>query len=463
MRNKVLAMVLLGALLGGLSGCGASGEDDGNAPVVLPRQGTIRVVHAMPDAGTMQSFLSNSVFSVAQFGLSSNLRQQLVGQYVMNILLTPPSDVPTTLVNNATVDLTDQDEFSFVMIGLVASPQLVRIDNVEIDFGVDPTRPASFPPPDYQIVHGSTSTGAADVYVTDTAADLATATPSATVSFGDVTALATQDPAVTYRVRVTPAGSKTVLFDSGSFPVAALRRSIYLLIDNFGPGGELLRVANITIAGAEDFPNQTMQAALRAANMIPDAPFVDIYLGDTNGVPVFQNVAYGATTAYVPAANGAATAIITPTGVPGTVIATGSVTSVGGQSRTLYASGLDAGDTAQFGTVTESQRSIVGEAQFRFVQVAPSAGTVDVYVVTPGQPLSDATPILANGPLLASASVDLTPGSYDLFVTRSGTAVQLFGPDRISVDAGGVYSAALLDAAGGGGPLQVQFTREILP
>ena len=60
MRNRVLAMVLLSTLLGGLSGCGASGADDGNAPVALPRQGSIRVVHAMPDAGRMTSFLSNS-------------------------------------------------------------------------------------------------------------------------------------------------------------------------------------------------------------------------------------------------------------------------------------------------------------------------------------------------------------------------------------------------------------------
>ena len=107
----------------------------------------------------------------------------------------------------------------------------------------------------------------------------------------------------------------------------------------------------------------------------------------------------------------------------------------------MYASGLDASDTAAAGTVVDSQRSISGQAQFRFVQTAPSAGTVDVYLTSPGQPISDASPILANGALLSSSSVNLTPGSYDLFVTRSGTTVQLFGPDRISVDAGAVYSA----------------------
>ena len=272
------------------------------------------------------------------------LSQQLVGQYVMNILLTPPNDVTTTLVDNAIVDLADQDEFSFIMIGPTASPQLVRIDNVEIGFNVDPSKPAQFPPPDYQIVHGSTSTGAVDVYVTDAAADLAAATPTATVSFGNVTPLVQQDPAVSYRVRVTPVGTKTVLFDSGSFTVAKLKRSIYLLIDNFGPTGESLRVANVTAAAAEDFPNQTMQGALRAANMIPDAPLVDIYLGTPTGTPLFQNVAYGTTTPYnLAVANGSFTANITPAGVPGTIIATGTVDGrrrPGAFDRTR--SGLDA-------------------------------------------------------------------------------------------------------------------------
>ena len=114
-------------------------------------------------------------------------------------------------------------------------------------------------------------------------------------------------------------------------------------------------------------------------------------------------------------------------------------------------------------TLVESQRSITGQAQFRFVQAAPSAGTVDVYLATPGQPISDASPILANGVLLASSTANLTPGSYDLFVARTGYTVQLFGPERISVDAGAVYTAVMFDAAGGGGPLQLQLTREVLP
>ncbi len=454
--------VLLGVLLAAISGCGASGENSG-VKVPLPRQGLIRVVNVIPDSGNMSSFLSSTVFAVSPYGESAGLAQELVGQYVMNILLTPADGLSTTLVSNEPVNLTDPDEFSFVMIGPAASAQLLRIDNVDIAYGVTTSDPAQFPPPDFQILHAATDTTEADVYVTDAAADLATATPTATVSFGDVTPLTQQDPAVTYRVRVTPAGSKTVLFDSGAFGVANLQRSIYMLMDNFGPTGEALRVANVTAAGAENFANQTLPTSMRVANMIPDTPAVDVYRGPATGTPLFQNVAYGTTTAYVPIPNGAATFNVTPAGTPGNVIAKGDLTVVGGQGLSLYASGLDADDTSRFGVVIESFRQITGQAQFRFVSAAPSAGSIDVYLVSPGQPISDALPILASGGLLSTSAKNLTPGSYDLFITRSGTTVELFGPDRISVDAGGVYSAVLLDAPGGGSPLAVQVTQEVVP
>lgn len=461
MRNRFSALALLTAVLCAATGCGAGGEGDGTK-VPLPRQGLVRVVNAMPDAGRMTSFLSSSVFSSNQYGDATALAPTLVGQYVMNILLTPPTGVSTTLVDNDPLNLIDQDEISYFLIGPTATPQTVRVNNIDIAYGVDTSKPSTFPPPDFQILHAATDTGAADVYVTDAAVDIATVGPTASVSFGDLTPLMQQDPAVTYRVRVTPAGSKTVLFDSGSFAVARLKRSIYMLMDNFSPSGETLRVANVTALAAENFGNQTSVTSMRGANMIPDAPAIDIYLGDTTGTPLFANVPYGTTTAYTPIPNGAATINITPAGVPGTVIKTGPLTVVGGQGISLYASGLVSNASGTYVTILESLRSITGQAQFRFVAAAPSAGAVDVYLVTPGQPINDAAPILANGALLSTSSTALTPGSYDMFITRSGTTIELLGPERISVDAGAVYSAVLRDTAVGG-PLTAQVTQEVLP
>jgi len=463
MDNWVRATALMSILLGALSGCGAGGESDA-VPAVIPREGNIRVVNAMPDAGAMSAFLSTTPIARREYAEASALAPFLVGQYVINILLTPPNDVSTSLVNNEAVNLTDPDEFSFVMIGPTATAQLVRIDNRSIIFGVDLNKPAEFPLPDYQILHAATGVASVDVYVTENATVLAAETPTATVNFGDVTPLRKLDPLKTYQVRVTLPGSKTVLFDSGAFNVSRLKRSIYLLLDNFGPGGETLRVADVTPIGAEEFPNQTLSSALRVENLIPDAPAVDVYLGPTSGVPVLRNVIYGATTSYAAVANGTETVNVTAAGVPGTVLATGPLTIVGGQAQSLYMSRLNAAAEARFIAVVESLRSISGQAQLRFVAGAPSAGAIDVYVAAAGQPISDVRPILVNAALLDTTAVNLTPGSYDVIVTRSGTStVQLFGPERISVGAGNVYSTVLLDAPAGSSTLQLQVTQEVLP
>jgi hypothetical protein len=312
-------------------------------------------------------------------------------------------------------------------------------------------------------------------------------TPTATMSFGDVTPLMQQDPdpLKKYRVRVTPSPydgtDGAVLFDSGEFSVTRLKRSIYLLLDNFGPTGKTLRVANVTAVAAENFANQKLATSLRVSNMIPDTDItaVDVYLG---GVLAFPSVPYGCTppgpgcattTAYLPVPNGPTTVTITRAGTPPdppntpadqkTDIASGPLTIVGGQGLTLYASGRVSDKSGAFVTVVESLRSITGQAQLRFVAAAPSAGAIDVYLVTPGQPISDTGPILASAGLLANKSVNLTPGTYDIFVTRAGTSVELLGPERISVDAGNVYDAVLFDAPGGGSPLSVQVTPETLP
>ena len=445
-----------------LAGCGAGGSSGVKPPI--PREGSVRVVNALTDSGSMSSFLSSSVFAVNQYGESTDLRQVLVGQYVMNILLTPPDDVNVPLVTNEQMDLTDPDEVSFYMIGTTTAPREVRLHNQAISFNVNLNNPAAYPPPDYQILHAAvTSVAAADVYVTDVNADISTMNPTATLNFGDHTPLAQLDPAVTYRVRVTTGGTKNVLYDSGGFTQARLQRSTYMLMDDYGSSGISLRVANITATGATNFANETLQGTTRLTNDIPDAPSVDVYAGDTSGTPILTNVAYGATTRYVPIANGTVTVNVTPAGTPGTVIAARSLTFVGGQARGLYTSGLVSTSSAALQAVVDSQRSITGQSQLTFVNAAPSAGIIDVYLLVPGQNVGDVSPILSSGSLLSSTPLALTPGSYDIAITRAGTTIQLFGPDSIVVDAGGVYSAVLVEAAGGGPPLTLQFTHETIP
>jgi hypothetical protein len=237
---------------------------------------------------------------------------------------------------------------------------------------------------------------------------------------------------------------------------------MYLLLDNFGPGGETLRVGDVLVTGLQNFPKQVLVGTMRFANMIPDSGAVDVYLGPTTNPPLFANVAYGAITGYVQVPPNTVTVNVTAAGST-TVLYHTDITPVGGEARTFYASGLEATPTTLVGTnVLESLRPIAQAAQFEIVQAAPSAGPVDIYLTAAGQPITDAGAILS-GSLLANTSVAVGTGDYDLTITRSGSTIALFGPERISLDAGNVYDSVIFDSPGGGSPLQFTVTAQTLP
>jgi Domain of unknown function (DUF4397) len=465
MKRLVQGAALCGVLLSALAGCGSGGASEAPRGDVTPRQGSIRLVNAMPDSGVVSGYLYSSLFADVNFGQSSVLAKTIVARYLMSVLAPMPGGPTEVLVEDESIELSQEDEVSLLLLGPIDSHTLVRIDNVEIDFGVDLTKPETFPQPDYQIVHGSTGSGPVDVYVTEQSVALADVAPSATVSFGAVTPLANLDSTVTYRLRVTGVGSKApVLFDSGPYTQAKLNRSIYLLLDNFGPGGETLRVANVTAGGARNFPQQTLIGTLRFANMVPDAGAVDVYLGDpATTAALFAGVDYGVTTGYEEVQPVKVTVNVTPAGDPDTIIYHTDITPVGGEARTLYTSGKLATTTVASVYMLESLRPITSAAQFGFVAAAPGAGTVDVYLTAAGQPITDSAPVLSAATLLANTTIVVGAGAFDLTVVRSGTYTELLGPERITLDAANVYDAVLFDPTGGGTPPQLTVTQQALP
>jgi len=87
-----------------------------------------------------------------------------------------------------------------------------------------------------RIVHGAPTAPAVDVYVTAPAADLETSTPVLVNRiFRSVSAYLTV-PAATYRIRVTAAGTKTVVIDSGDVPLSSGQVRTVIATDAPGNG-----------------------------------------------------------------------------------------------------------------------------------------------------------------------------------------------------------------------------------
>jgi hypothetical protein len=133
-----------------------------------------------------------------------------------------------TTVINADADLADGRDYTVIASGLVSAiaPLVLQDDNTAPTAGNVRVR----------AIHGAPSAPAVDIYVTAPGADLATATPVLTdVEFGQVGDYL-EAPAGTYQVRVTPAGTKTVVIDSGALTLASGQVRTAIAVDAAGGG-----------------------------------------------------------------------------------------------------------------------------------------------------------------------------------------------------------------------------------
>jgi len=201
MKFKLLALALLATAVT----VAACGDDDD--PDTTSR---LRAVHLSPDApnvdilvngeqvATDVAYLEDTGYLTVPSG-TTDIEVEAVGSNVDAIAASPDLDADTdytVLAGNLLADI---------------EPILLTDDNTAPTAGNVKVR----------VVHGAPSAPAVDVYVTAPGADIATATPTlSNVSFGVASGYLSV-PAGSYQIRVTPAGTKDVVIDSGSVPLAA--------------------------------------------------------------------------------------------------------------------------------------------------------------------------------------------------------------------------------------------------
>lgn len=456
--------LLVAAALLILAGCDSESAQDLPPRDPVPRQGSLRVVNMIPDAPAVTALLSGFALGALDYGQATPLSKQIVGLYSLRLAHVDPDGEVTEVAKVDNVELTQEKELSFLLLGTWAQPVLTRIDNVEIDFGIDPKKDNPSNEADVQVVHGATATGAVDVYLTNFGASLTGVTPLARVSFGQVDALETVTPGTAYQLRVTPSGATTpVLFDSGSFEINGFTRQLFVVRDYQGPGTHPLRVTRVTETGALTFPNEALEVSVRFANYVADAPSVDVFFGETTTAPVFTGVGLPTQSAYAATTPGTRSVRVTAAGTTSPLVIDGTTTLGSGGFYTIFAGGRDQGDTAGIATVFDDIRPIATEARLRIDHAANAAGAIDIYVLDPGQSVDGASPAFTSVTLNSRRVVSLLPGTHDITVTPAGSKVVLAGPEPVQVELGGLYTLALTESPGGGGPLVLQRQDDLAP
>ena len=221
LTKPAVALLLLATL--SVSAC--DDDDDATAPATTAQ---LRVVHASPDAPNVDVLVDNvtAVTKVA-YKAVSNYLPVAAGSRNQKVRATGTS----TVVIDQSTTLTDGSAYTVLATGRVAQiAPLVLTDNL--------TNPAAGNIR-LRLVHASPTAGNVDIYVTGTTSDLATATPTlANVAFRAASAYL-EVPAGTYRVRITPAGTKTVAIDVNNVALAAGQVRTAVAVDAPGGGAPL--------------------------------------------------------------------------------------------------------------------------------------------------------------------------------------------------------------------------------
>ena len=440
----LLWCVALGVVVAGCGGKNYSNNGAQNKPITTA---FIRVTNTIPDSPILLAGVDGTTLTRVAYGQATGLQQVPSGKYSLDVQYLNADGTAVGLINKEQLRLTVDDQDTVYLLGTFDAPHTKLVEN--------PAPTIAAGSAEVQVMQASQAAGSIDVYLTDAAADLATATKLASASYEDITPLATVASGGNYRVRVTTPGTTTVLYDSGPFTIADQSRITLVVVDYFGPGGNGFRVLDQDSQAAVLFPAEALPSALAVANMISDQPSVDVYLGAVGGTPAFSGVAYGTIAAVQQVAGGTQTFTLTVAGDPATVLGSSTATLTPGETRTLVATRGISGAATR--TTVDTTRPIKGQGQIAVVNAAPSALAVDTYFLTGSQTLDTAAALIVNQPVLSFAGAVRAPGSYDVVFTQNAVKTALAGPSTFDVVDGGIYSIYLIDAPGGGAPYQIVF------
>ena len=411
-RNFFILLILMTVSIG-------CSDDDNNAVIPLD-SASIRVLHASPDAPSVDVLLDNQVvLSDVSYKQASEFLSVLVGTRNVKVNAAGTS---TTVID---ADLTLAFD-SFTTI--IATNFLALIEPLVL---TDANTPPSGNFLKIRVVHSAPSAPPVDVYVTAAGADINTATPTlSNVAFTEFSDFL-EVPEGDYQIRVTTVGSKDLVFDSGTVPLDAGSIFSAVAVDATGGASPISLVVLTNDPTTPFIEIDDNRARLRAVHASPDAPNVDILVDNALVVP---GVAFKGVLDYtdVPAGD---RNIKVNTG-QGTSVIDATVTLAGGTDYTVLAVDF-AANIEPLLLDDNTTTPTPGNAKVRVVHASPDAPNVDVLV--------DDTIVLTNVAFKEfSDYLEVPAGDRNFKVNATGTTLTVIDVTPTLVD-GNIYTVVALN------------------
>ncbi len=443
--NKLKTFAAISALSVMLVAC-----DDDDDPKISEQATTanVRVIHAVPDAPTVNVYASDAILAGLEkvdYQVSSPWISVDTGTYRVRVEANIP-DGNVDVIPSTALTFDGDKSYNILAVGSVTGEDIkpLLVSNQTSDIAEGNVR--------VQIVHAAPNAPMVDIYVTAPNADLSAAQPLATASFKDATGQV-EVPGGEYQIRLTPAGTKTVAFDSGTVALPAGADLLVAATQNTGTGSS--PVTLLVSTGSDFFKiwDINSKAHVRVVHAVSDAPAVDVIAN--NALTLFDAVEYKKVTDYLPVDGGDYLIDVAADADNSIVpIDDAPISLANGMSYTAFANS----DLATIGLdlVMDMPRSVATAAKVRIFHASPDAAAVDIYVTGDGN-IANVEPNWAGvnftTPMLSETGyVELPAGDYFVTVTGAGSKEAAIETGMLSLAAGKVYTAIAVDGLEGMGP-----------
>jgi hypothetical protein len=181
-------------------------------------------------------------------------------------------------------------------------------------------------------------------------------------------------------------------------------------------------------------------------NAVPDESSLDVLVDSTS---VSTNLAYGTSTGYLSEKSGSHQVGIEPSGSSTTLLQQ-SIRLASGSDTTVISFNFSS-SVANLVLTDDNSAPASGDFKIRLVNASPNLGPADVYIVTPGTPLSTVSPTLSNLAFGTSVTYQsLTAGNFEIELTSVGQKFAAVDTGTLSFISGQVRTFVGLNNPSGG-------------
>jgi hypothetical protein len=182
-------------------------------------------------------------------------------------------------------------------------------------------------------------------------------------------------------------------------------------------------------------------------NAVPDESNLALLV---DGTSVAGTVAYGTSTGYMKVSSGSRHVQVERSGATNVIIDQ-NITVPSGTDTTIVAENFSSNPSSALVLTDDNSAPSSGNFKLRIVNVAPSLGPVDVYVVTPGTDLNTVSATDSNLAFGSSTGYQsLAAGAYEIELTNLGEKFPVLDTGSQTFSSGQVRTFVGLNAQSGG-------------